>query len=88
MGSKVWKPDMIDKKIFISCPVTAVPVSTGFRAPLGTNITALKRVTMRHCPACGEEHIWNGDDGYWVEEVSEPSRWERFLNIWRRPKRA
>ena len=30
---------MIDKKIFISCPVTAVAVPTGFRAPPGTDIT-------------------------------------------------
>jgi len=78
---------MIDKKIFITRPVTAVPVSTGFRAPSGTNITALKRVTMRRCSACGEEHVWNGEDGYWEEEEPEPSFWEAFLARWGRSKR-
>lgn len=80
---------MIDKRIFITCPVAGVPIATGFRAPAGTDITHLKRITMRHCPACAEEHVWNGEDGYWEEEAAAPSFsfWQQLLSIWRRPKR-
>jgi hypothetical protein len=79
---------VIDKKIFITCPVAGVPVSTGFRAPAGTDITHLKRITMQYCPACGGEHVWNGEEGYWEEELPPPSFLQELLNIWRRPKRS
>ena len=50
--------------IFISCPTTSQPVKTGFRAPRGTDISALQQVTLQHCPACGERHIWSADAGF------------------------
>lgn len=79
---------MIDEDIFITCPVTAVPVSTGFRAPRGTNIRGLRGASLRRCPACQKEHLWDGADGYWNKEPQEWSLWEGFLNIWKRLKRA
>jgi hypothetical protein len=80
---------MIDEKIFITCPVTAAPVPTGFRAPQGTDLSALKRVNMRWCPSCHEEHVWNGVDGYWVDDEPEPelSLWDEFRARWRRSSR-
>ena len=78
---------MVDKKIFIACPATRVPVSTGFRAPRGTDLNGLKRVTMWRCPACSGEHVWSGEDGYWEEDEPEPSFWEAFRIRWRWPKR-
>jgi hypothetical protein len=87
--SKTWRLDVIDRKILITCPVAGVAVATGFRAPAGTDITSLKRITLRYCSACAGEHVWDGEDGYWEKEAEPPapSFWERFLNIWRGPKR-
>jgi hypothetical protein len=86
--SNLWRPNMIDKKIFITCPTTGVPVSTGFRAPPGTDITALKRVLLRRCQACSGEHVWNGEDGYWEENEPAPSLWEALRIRWHRLRRV
>jgi hypothetical protein len=80
---------VIDRKIFITCPVAEVSVSTGFRAPAGTDITHLKRITRRRCPACGQEHVWNGVDGYWVEDPEPaPSIWESLRVLLGKSKRV
>jgi len=69
-------------RIRIFCPATSVPVPTGFRARRDTDISALKRVTMRFCPACGQDHVWNGENAFWVEYVTKRSKW-RLLDVWR-----
>lgn len=77
---------MIDKKIYTTCPVDNVAVWTGFRAPLGTDLTGLKKVTMRCCPSCLREHLWNGAEAYWDEDEMEPSRTRGFGARWRRQR--
>jgi hypothetical protein len=72
-------------KIMITCPAETVAVWTGFKASPGATLSGLKRVTMRQCPACGQEHTWNGENAYWEEDAPEPSVWEAFRNIWRKP---
>ena len=80
---------MIDRKIMITCPAAVGPVATGFRAPIGTDISGLKHIVLWPCPACGAEHRWDGVDAYWVAsaEPQAPSLWWELLNAWRRPKR-
>jgi hypothetical protein len=70
---------MIDKRILITCPERGGPVSTGFRAPIGTDITFLKGVKMQQCPSCGGDHIWKGEDAYWDKEVPATPFWERLV---------
>jgi endogenous inhibitor of DNA gyrase (YacG/DUF329 family) len=73
--------------IFISCPTTSQPVKTGFRAPKGTDISALKQVTLRNCPACGNRHIWSADAVFWDNEPpAPPSIWKDVRRIWRARK--
>jgi len=73
--------------IFIRCPTTSQPVKTGFRAPKGTDISALKNVTMQHCPACGKRHVWNADAGFWDDQTPAGSTlWDDVRRIWRRPR--
>jgi hypothetical protein len=84
----MWRLDVIDKKIFITCPVAGVPVKTGLRTPTGTDLTGLKRVTMLHCPACRDEHIWNEEDAFWEGDEPDPTFRDVVWSIWRRSKRA
>jgi hypothetical protein len=63
----------MSNKILITCAIESIPVLTGFKAPPGTALTGLKRVKLPNCPACGQTHIWNGEDAYWGEEEPEPS---------------
>jgi hypothetical protein len=75
-------------KILITCPVRSVPVLTGFKAPPGTAITGLKRVKLQHCPACGQTHIWNGEEAYWGEDEPEPSFMDVVRSFWSKPRRG
>jgi hypothetical protein len=73
--------------ILITCPTSSVAVKTGFRAPRGSRISDLKRVTLRNCPACGQDHVWTGDMGYWDDESPPMSLWEEVRRIWRGRRR-
>ncbi len=73
-------------KIMITCPVKLVPIITGFKAPLGTTLTGLKRVKLQICPACGQSHVWNGEDAYWGEEEPDPSFMDVVRSFWSRSK--
>ncbi len=43
----------------IRCPVTGQPVTTGIETERAV-LRRLPKVAARmHCPACGQEHIWN-----------------------------
>jgi hypothetical protein len=69
-------------KILITCPVKSVAVLTGFKAPPGTQLTGLKQVKLQICPACGQTHIWSGEDAYWGEEPPEPSLLDVVRSFW------
>jgi hypothetical protein len=73
--------------IFITCPDTAQPVKTGFRAERGADLSNLQNLKLRNCPACGKEHDWNGAMGFWVEEPADPSFWAGVQRIWAGPRR-
>jgi hypothetical protein len=49
-------------------------------------LTGLKQVTMRRCPACFSEHVWNGSEAYWDETELAPSRATGFRSRWRRQR--
>jgi hypothetical protein len=74
------------RMIIIPCPATGVPVSTGFRAATGTDLTGLKRMKMVRCPACLGNHEWNGEGAYCEEEEPDPTFMDLVRSIWRRPK--
>jgi len=82
---------VINEKILITCSVNNKSVPTGFRAPVGTDITHLKHITMPNCLSCGGVHIWEGEDGYWEEDPPpKPLPREHLLNklLKVRPKRT
>jgi ribosomal protein L28 len=65
--------------IQITCSATGRSVSTGWRVYSGTDISHIKHYTLRFCPACRKEHVWNGNDARLVE-LRKRSRW-RFLEL-------
>jgi hypothetical protein len=68
----------------ITCPAGDVAVWTGYRAVPGSPIDGLKQVRLKGCAHCGGEHIWDGKDGYWLQEiVEEPSFWGGIRQLWR-----
>ena len=75
-------------KILITCPIESVAVLTGFKAPPGTSLIGLKRVKLLNCPACGQTHIWNGEDAYWGEAEPDPSFFDLVRSFWPRSKRS
>jgi hypothetical protein len=46
----------------------------------------LKRVKLQICPACGQTHIWNGEDAYWGEEEPDPSFLDVVRSFWSKSK--
>jgi len=80
--------DKMSDKILITCPIRSVPVLTGFKAPPGTALTGLKRVKLTNCHACGQTHIWNGDEAYWGEEEPEISFFDGVRSFWPRFRRS
>jgi hypothetical protein len=76
-------------KILNTCPEVQLAVWTGFRAPPGTPLAALKQVTLRKCPACGNSHLWDASSAYWEEEEARPaSFWANFRSFLRRPSQS
>ncbi len=69
-------------QIFITCPRTAQTVRTGYRANRGATIAGLKHVTLLHCPACGQDHVWSGEMGFWDNEPRNLSLWDEIRHIW------
>lgn len=69
-------------KILITCPEAEVAVWTGFRAPPGTGLAALKQVTLKKCPGCGNAHSWDSAAAYWEQDLPpQPvSFWGNFRN--------
>jgi hypothetical protein len=59
-------------KIYITCPESDIAVWTGFRAPPGTGLAALKQVTLKKCPGCGNAHDRNAADAYWEQDLPPP----------------
>jgi hypothetical protein len=76
-------------KILITCPEAEVAVWTGFRAPPGTALIGLKRVTLKKCPACENSHLWDASSAYWEDEYAPlGSFWANVRSILRRPPQA
>jgi hypothetical protein len=73
----------------ITCPAGGVAVRTGYRAGPGSPIDGLKEVKLKGCSHCGGEHVWDGKDGYWVEEVVEElTFWAGIRQLWRGSRHA
>ena len=73
----------MSEHILITCPASSIPVKTGFRAAPGSPLEALWQVTLKHCPHCGDEHVWNGKDAYWQESTLQPAPKNGFRQLWR-----
>jgi hypothetical protein len=51
--------------VMIRCPQTGTPVPTG----IAMDFEGFKRMNMQdnvlgHCPACGADHLWQGEDAF------------------------
>src|SRR5262252_1754926 len=54
--------------IFVQCPRTGTPISTGLRSEW-VLLKSLPRVPIPvHCPACGQTHTWDAQDA-WIGPV-------------------
>lgn len=51
--------------VMIKCPTTGQPVPTniGFDFETFKNVT-MKDNTLGHCPACGQDHVWQQEDAF------------------------
>lgn len=62
-------------------------VWTGFRAPPGTGLAALKQVTLTKCPACLNAHTWDSEAAYWEQEIPAPPPASFWAGVWSRLRR-
>jgi hypothetical protein len=53
--------------LYIKCPSTGKPVSTGISVPLNSDRKGLFQNTVQ-CPHCKKMHTWDGEEAYFLEE--------------------
>lgn len=53
-------------RVMIKCPTTGEPVSTGMDMDSLEGVS-LSNNTLRDCPECGQDHVWQGSDAFLEE---------------------